>query len=338
MKKKLERVFIIAEAGCNHNGDLSLAKKLIDAASRAKADAVKFQSFNVDELVTRRAPKAQYARKYTKEFKSQYSMQKKLQLSESNHKELFEYCKKRKIKFLSSSFDMRSTVMLNKLGCKIFKIPSGEITNIPNLELIGSLKKNVILSTGMSTIKEIKKAVDVLKKSGTKLQNIKLLHCTTDYPAKMNEINLRAMCDLNNRFKTDVGYSDHTLGIEASIAAVALGAKIIEKHITINKKLPGPDHHASLNEVEFINLVRSIRNIEKALGKTKKEPEKSELKNLFYVRKSIKAKLEIKKGELFSEKNLYIARPASGLPPSKWKKLIGAMAKKNYQPDNDILD
>ncbi len=338
MKKKLERVFIIAEAGCNHNGDLSLAKKLIDAASRAKADAVKFQSFNVDELVTRRAPKAQYARKYTKEFKSQYSMQKKLQLSESNHKELFEYCKKRKIKFLSSSFDMRSTVMLNKLGCKIFKIPSGEITNIPNLELIGSLKKDVILSTGMSTIKEIKKAVDVLKKSGTKLQNIKLLHCTTDYPAKMNEINLRAMCDLNNRFKTDVGYSDHTLGIEASIAAVALGAKIIEKHITINKKLPGPDHHASLNEVEFINLVRSIRNIEKALGKTKKEPEKSELKNLFYVRKSIKAKLEIKKGELFSEKNLYIARPASGLPPSKWKKLIGAMAKKNYQPDNDILD
>ena len=331
------KVFIIAEAGCNHNGKLHLAKKLIDIASRSCADAVKFQSFNTEELLTKNAPKAKYSKKYTRKFKTQFEMQKSLQLSYSDHLELSNYCKYKKIKFLSSSFDIQSSMMLEKMRMKIFKIPSGEITNLPNLQLIGSFKVKIILSTGMSTLKEIGEAIKVLVKAGTKKQNITLLHCTTDYPAKMSDVNLLAMIKLKDKFNVNIGYSDHTLGSEISLAAVALGASVIEKHITISKKMRGPDHHASLEEKEFAEMVRSIRNLEIALGNDKKKPSRGEIKNIITVRKSIKARHFIKRGEIFSRHNLLIARPFSGISPMKWQKVIGKKAKKSFKKGEDIM-
>ncbi len=333
---KKNKIFIIAEAGCNHNGKLHLAKELIDIASRSHADAVKFQSFNTEELLTKNAPKAKYSKKYTKKFKTQFEMQKSLQLSYSDHLELLNYCKYKKIKFLSSSFDIQSTIMLKKLGAKIFKIPSGEITNLPNLKLIGSFKAKIILSTGMSTLKEIGEAIQVLVKAGTKKQNITLLHCTTDYPAKLPDVNLLAMIKLKEKFKINIGYSDHTLGSEVSLAAVALGASIIEKHITISKKMRGPDHHASIEEKEFREMIKSIRNLEIALGNNKKMPSRGEIKNIITVRKSIKARHYIKRGEKFSIHNLLIARPSSGISPMKWNKVIGKKAKKSFKIGEDI--
>ncbi len=330
------KVFIIAEAGCNHNGDMMLAKKLVDIAKRAKADAIKFQSFKVSELVTKNAPKAKYAISNTKLFKTQYEMQSKLQLSYKNQIKLLKYCKKKKIKFLSSSFDIQSTEELNKMGLDTIKIPSGEITNLPNLLKIGSLKKKIILSTGMSSMNDIKLAVCALNKKGTKLKDITLLHCTTDYPAKLKDINLLAIKQLRDKFKLKIGYSDHTNGIEVSLAAVALGACVIEKHITINRNMKGPDHHASLEESEFTEMVKSIRNLEVALGRDKKKLSKSEIKNTYAVRKSIKARKFINKGDTFYEGNLLVARPNSGLSPMKWQKVIGKKAKKNFNVGEDI--
>ncbi len=330
------KVFIIAEAGCNHNGELKLAKKLIDIAKRAKADAVKFQSFKVDELAVKNAPKANYAISNTKFYKTQYEMQSKLQLSFNDQLKLLEYCQKKKIKFLSSSFDVQSTEDLKKMNLDIIKIPSGEITNLPNLIKIGSLKKKIILSTGMSTIREIKQAIKILNQKGTNQKDITLLHCTTDYPAKLKDINLLAIRQLKKIFNMKVGYSDHTNGIEVSIAAAALGASVIEKHITLSRELEGPDHYASLEEDEFTKMVQSIRNLEIAMGNGKKKPTQNEIKNIYTVRKSIKARKFINKGEVFSEENLLVARPNSGLSPMKWDKILGKKAKKSFNIGEDI--
>ncbi len=330
------KVFIIAEAGCNHNGELKLAKKLIDIAKRAKADAVKFQSFKVDELAVKNAPKANYAISNTKFYKTQYEMQSKLQLSFNDQLKLLKYCQKKKIKFLSSSFDVQSTEDLKKMNLDIIKIPSGEITNLPNLIKIGSLKKKIILSTGMSTIREIKQAIKILNQKGTNQKDITLLHCTTDYPAKLKDINLLAIRQLKKIFNMKVGYSDHTNGIEVSIAAAALGASVIEKHITLSRELEGPDHYASLEEDEFTKMVQSIRNLEIAMGNGKKKPTQNEIKNIYTVRKSIKARKFINKGEVFSEENLLVARPNSGLSPMKWDKIVGKKAKKSFNIGEDI--
>ncbi len=336
MKKRKKKVFIIAEAGCNHNGKISIAKKLIDIASKAKADAIKFQTFNVDELVTKNAPKAKYALEHTEKFETQYEMQKRLQLSFKDHVKLKVYCKKKKIEFISSTFDILSTEILKKLQVRTIKIPSGEINNLPNLKRIGSLGKKIILSTGMSSINDIRVAIKILEKAGTNKKNIVLLHCTTDYPAKIGDVNLLAMNEIRNKFKMEVGYSDHTLGIDISLAAVALGASVIEKHITLDRKMKGPDHYASLEENEFNKLVKSIRNLELALGDGKKKPKKNELKNLYAVRKSIKARKNIEKGQLFSENNLLVARPGKGLSPLKWEEVIGRKARKNFKIGQDI--
>ena len=330
------KVFIIAEAGCNHNGELKLAKKLIDIAKRAKADAVKFQSFKVEELAVKNAPKANYAISNTKFYKTQYEMQSKLQLSFNDQLKLLKYCQKKKIKFLSSSFDVQSTEDLKKMNLDIIKIPSGEITNLPNLIKIGSLKKKIILSTGMSTIREIKQAIKILNQKGTNQKDITLLHCTTDYPAKLKDINLLAIRQLKKIFNMKVGYSDHTNGIEVSIAAAALGASVIEKHITLSRELEGPDHYASLEENEFTKMVQSIRNLEIAMGNGKKKPTQNEIKNIYTVRKSIKARKFINKGEVFSEENLLVARPNSGLSPMKWDKILGKKAKKSFNIGEDI--
>tara|TARA_A100001035_G_C27787412_1_gene505298 strand:+ start:5963 stop:6973 length:1011 start_codon:yes stop_codon:yes gene_type:complete len=330
------KVFIIAEAGCNHNGELKLAKKLIDIAKRAKADAVKFQSFKVEELAVKNAPKANYAISNTKFYKTQYEMQSRLQLSFNDQLKLLKYCKKKRIKFLSSSFDVQSTEDLKKMNLDIIKIPSGEITNLPNLIKIGSLKKKIILSTGMSTIREIKQAIKILNQKGTNQKDITLLHCTTDYPAKLKDINLLAIRQLRKIFNMKVGYSDHTNGIEVSIAAAALGASVIEKHITLSRELEGPDHYASLEENEFTKMVQSIRNLEIAMGNGKKKPTQNEIKNIYTVRKSIKARKFINKGEVFSEENLLVARPNSGLSPMKWDKIVGKKAKKSFNIGEDI--
>tara|TARA_B110000444_G_C18840260_1_gene598473 strand:+ start:500 stop:1513 length:1014 start_codon:yes stop_codon:yes gene_type:complete len=335
--KKENKVFIIAEAGCNHNGTMVLAKKLVDAAVFAKADAVKFQSFNVDELVTKKASKAKYALKNTKKNETQYEMQKKLMLSYEDHIKLIKYCKKKNIIFFSSTFDTTSTNMLKKLNVKIIKIPSGEIVNYPNLRLIGSLNKKIIISSGMSTLKEINEALKVLYKSGTKKSNITLLHCNSAYPSIFKDLNLRAMTHLREYFNISVGYSDHSLGIEASIAAVAMGAKVIEKHITLDKSMVGPDHKASLIKSEFLNMVTSIRKVEIAMGLPLKIPSKNELINLVAVRKSIKAKCDIKKGEILNSKNLSVKRPGNGITPMRWNNVIGKIAKRNFKKDDNII-
>ncbi len=334
---KKNRVFIIAEAGCNHNGSIVLAKKLIDAAVFAKADAVKFQSFNVDELVTKSARKANYAIKNTKKNETQYDMQKKLMLSFDDHFKLKKYCNQKKIKFLSSTFDLQSTTLLQRLNVEIIKIPSGEIVNFPNLKFIGSLNKKIIISSGMSTLKEIKAALQVLYNSGTDKKNITLLHCNSAYPSAFKDLNLNAMLQLEKYFNIAVGYSDHSLGIEASIAAVTIGAKVIEKHITLDNNMTGPDHKASLEKIEFRKMVESIRKVELAMGSRIKKPTKSELKNLVAVRKSIKARKNIKKGDPLNMKNLCVKRPGDGISPMKWDSVVGKRAKQNFKKDDNII-
>ena len=332
---KKNKVFVVAEIGCNHNGSVKLAKKLIDASIYAGADAVKFQTFDVDELVTINAPKARYALKNTKKNETQYQMQKKLMLSYNDHLDLLNFCKK-KIIFFSSTFDIKSTLLLHRLKVKILKIPSGEIVNLPNLELIGKLNKKIIISTGMSNLKEINMALKTLYKSGTKKKNITLMHCHSEYPSNFKDINLKSINFLNKKFNLRVGYSDHSSGIEASIAAVALGATVIEKHITLDKSMPGPDHKASLTKHEFKNMVDGIRNIESALGKFKKQATKNELKNKVFARKSIKARNNILPGEIFDEKNLCIKRPGNGISPMRWHQVLGKIAKKKFQKDSNI--
>ncbi|WP_457749360.1 N-acetylneuraminate synthase [Sulfurimonas sp.] len=330
-------VFIIAEAGVNHNGDIHLAKKLIDVASVAGADAVKFQTFKADKLVSKDAKKATYQQKNMQESDdSQLNMLKKLELDIDTHKELIAYCQSKNIMFLSTPFDDESIKMLEHLGLEIFKIPSGEITNLPYLRQIAKLNKKIILSTGMANMQEISDALAVLTKEGTVKENITILHANTMYPTPMEDVNLRAMLTIGKTFGVAFGYSDHTLGIEVDIAAVALGASVIEKHFTLDTAMEGPDHKASLEPHELQAMVKAIRNIEKALGSSEKKPTPSEMPNINIARKSIVASRNIKKGEIFSEENLTTKRPANGLNPMKWDEIIGSVAAKDYKEDDRV--
>lgn len=333
---KRRRIFIIAEAGVNHNGSLKTAKEMIDAAKMAGADAIKFQTFKAESLASRSAPKADYQKESMCNTESQFDMLKRLELDEAAHKELIRYCRKNGLKFLSSPFDLESIDLLNRLGLEIFKIPSGEITNLPYLRKIGSLKKEVIISTGMSGMEEIKTALDVLVECGTAKENITILHCNTEYPTPYTDVNLRAMVTIRGAFNVDVGYSDHTLGIEISIAAAALGASVIEKHFTLDRKMKGPDHKASLEPAELKAMISAIRNVEEALGSLDKRPSASEKANISIVRKSITASNFIKKGSRFTEVNITAKRPARGLSPMKWDSVVGKTAKKDFQKDELI--
>ena len=332
-----KKVFIIAEAGVNHNGNLELAKKLVDVAVEAGADAVKFQTFKTEFIVSKFAPKAEYQKKMTDSRESQFDMIKKLELSYRDFEELYSYCKEKKITFMSSPFDIDSARFLKKLGMEIFKIPSGEITNYLLLREIGSYGKEVILSTGMADLGEIEDALDVLIESGTPREKITVLHCNTEYPTPYEDVNLRAMLTIKEAFKVKVGYSDHTLGIEIPIAAVAIGAEVVEKHFTLDRNLPGPDHKASLEPEELKRMIESIRNVEKALGTGIKKPSESELKNLPVARKSIVARRRIREGEIFSEENLTVKRPGTGISPMRWNEILGKRASKVFKKD-EIID
>jgi N,N'-diacetyllegionaminate synthase len=334
---KKDMVFIIAEAGVNHNGSVEIAKELIDAAAEAGADAVKFQTFRAEKIVSKWAEKADYQKKTTDKEESQFDMIKRLELSADAHRELIEYCRDRRIEFLSSPFDLESIDLLHSLGLKIFKVPSGEITNLPYLRKIGSLKKRIILSTGMCNLGEIEDALDILISAGTKREEITVLHCNTEYPTPVEDVNLSAMLTIKEALKVDVGYSDHTLGIEIAISAVALGATVIEKHFTLRKDMEGPDHKASLEPVELKEMVKAIRNVEKALGDGIKRPSASERKNITVVRKSIVAKRDIKRGEVFSEDNLAVKRPAVGMSPMEWERIIGERAERDFSEDEVIV-
>ena len=329
-------VLIIAEAGVNHNGSFSLAKKLVDAAKNCGADVVKFQTFKSNNLVTPYTKKALYQNSNVKDNESQLDMLRKLELSFDQQIDLKNYCNEKNIEFLSTAFDLESLDLIGKMNLKRLKIPSGEITNLPYLRKIGSLGKPIILSTGMSNMQEIRNAINQLQLVGTSRKDISILHCTSEYPAPLFDVNLKAMSSIKKEFKVNVGYSDHTLGVEVSFAAVSLGAQIIEKHITLDKNLFGPDHKASLEPQEFRNLVEGIRNISIALGKEEKKITNSELKNLKIVRKSIVAKKDIKKGELYTKENLTTKRPGSGICPMKWDEIIGKVSNKDYNSDDLI--
>ncbi len=330
-------VIIIAEAGVNHNGDISLAFELVDAAAKAGADFVKFQTFTADSLVTKSAKKATYQIKTNHSSETQYQMLKRLEISQDMHNALISRCKEKKIGFLSSGFDLESIDYLASLQIPFLKIPSGEITNLPYLRHVGGLNKKLILSTGMATMQEINDALDVLLQAGNNLSDIIILHCNSDYPTPMRDVNLAAMTAIENRFNVRVGYSDHTSGIEVPIAAVALGAIVIEKHFTIDRRLEGPDHKASIEPAEFFHMVSAIRNIQQAIGSGIKKPTKSELNNLPIVRKSIVAAQEIKLGDVFSEQNLTVKRPGLGISPMKWDYIIGTKADRNYKKDELIF-
>lgn len=331
----MNKVLIIAEAGVNHNGSIEIAKKLIDKAAEAKADVIKFQTFTADSLVNKNVKKAEYQQKTGNSQESQYDMLKRLELDVDMHKELITYCNKKKIKFLSTPFDLESIDLLNDLGMDIYKIPSGEVTNYPYLKKIAKLKKTIIMSTGMCTLEEVRDALKVLKENGA--SDIKLLHCNTEYPTPMKDVNLKAMVTMKNEFNLEVGYSDHTKGIEVPIAAVALGATIIEKHFTLDRNMEGPDHKASLEPEELKEMVHSIRNIELALGSGEKKPSESEMKNINVVRKFIVAKENIKKGEKFTEYNITCKRIGKGISAMQWNKVINKIANKNYVKE-DIIE
>lgn len=330
------RTLIIAEAGVNHNGDINLAKQLIDAAAEAGADLVKFQTFNADRLVTRIAKKADYQNQTTDNKESQHEMLRRLELSPEMHHELIAHCATRKIGFFSTGFDIESVDLLVSLGQDHFKIPSGEITNLPYLRHIGRLGKAVIFSTGMTTMGEIKAAIDVLEQTGTPLSSITVLHCTTEYPTPMAEVNLRVMQSIHTAFGVAVGYSDHTAGIEVAIAAVALGAIVIEKHFTLDRTLPGPDHKASLEPEELKAMVVAIRNIEIALGDGIKRLSPSESRNKLIARKSLVASKAIKAGEIFNGQNITTKRPGTGISPMLWDEIIGRPAHRDFAEDELI--
>lgn len=332
----MKRVFIIAEAGVNHNGDLKIAKKLIDAARKAGADAIKFQSFKAELLMSRSAPKAAYQKETSGSHESQFEMIKRLELNADDHRELIEYAKKKGIVFLSSPFDTESVDLLMELGVSIIKIPSGEINNLPYLKKIGPCNKKIILSTGMSDLDEIRTALGILERSGTVKKNITVLHANTQYPTPFEDANLRSIVTIQEALGVEVGYSDHTPGIEAPIAAIALGATVIEKHLTLDRTMKGPDHQASLEPDEFERMVDGIRNTEKALGSGIKKPSPSEIRNKAIVRKSIMAHKDIAKGELFSEENIITKRPGTGLSPMEWDKVVQTPAKRNFKKDEFI--
>jgi N,N'-diacetyllegionaminate synthase len=319
------KTIIIAEAGVNHNGDIKLAKKLIDIADESGADFVKFQTFNTELLVSKGAQKSEYQKINTKDADdSQFKMLKNLELSDEDHIELYNYCKGKRIKFISSPFDDRSISFLNDLGIELFKVPSGEITNFPYLKKIAQCKKPIVLSTGMATIEEIQNAVSLFENEGVNKKEITVLHCNSDYPTKLEDVNLRAMLDIKETFDINIGYSDHTLGIEVSLAAVALGAKVIEKHFTIDPLMAGPDHKASLGPNELNQLVSSIRAIEKSMsGSGKKIPTESELKNKINARKSIHYQYNLKKNHIIQETDIVMLRPGNGVSPIHFEKFIG---------------
>lgn len=331
------RVLIIAEAGVNHNGDLALAKQLVDAAAAAGADLVKFQTFSADRLVTRSATKADYQAEVTDRKETQHQMLSRLELSAEMHNDLIAYCALRNIGFFSTGFDIESVDFLVGLGQQCFKVPSGEITNLPYLRHIGRFGKEVILSTGMATLADIEAAIDVLERAGTSRANISVLHCTTEYPTPMAEVNLRAMNSIQAAFQVAVGYSDHTSGIEVAIAAVALGASVIEKHFTLDRNLPGPDHQASLEPDELKAMVAAIRNIEIALGDGIKRLTPSEEKNKTVARKSLVAASAISKGEKFCADNVVAKRPGTGISPMRWDEVMGRIAQRDYAAD-ELID
>ena len=333
----MKKTLIIAEAGVNHNGDINLAKRLIDAAAAAGVDYVKFQTFNAKKLVSKNAQKATYQKQNTGDAtESQLAMLQKLELSRDMHLELINYCNSQNVKFLSTGFDLESIDFLYELNIDLFKIPSGEITNLPYLRKVGGLGKHIILSTGMADLQEVKDAISVLLNAGAKKKEITILHCNTEYPTPIPDVNLRAMTTIKETIEVPVGYSDHTLGIEIPIAAVAIGATVIEKHFTLDKTMEGPDHKASLEPDELKAMVLAIRNIEIAMGHGKKEPSDSEKKNKTVVRKSIVASKKINKGEILTEDNITVKRPGNGISPMKWDSLIGSAASKDYDEDELI--
>lgn len=333
-------VFVIAEAGVNHNGSVETAKKMIDAATESGADAIKFQTFKTEKLVCKSAPQAEYQQRNSlasNEDSTQFSLLKKLEINQEAHQELFDYCKLAGIVFISTPFDLDSVDLLKSLGLKIIKVPSGEITNYPYLKKVGKTFDQVILSTGMADLGEIEDALEILIESGVDRSNITVLHCNTEYPTPIQDVNLRSMLTIKNAFGVNVGYSDHTLGIEVSIAATALGATVIEKHFTLDKNMEGPDHSASLEPDELMMLVRGIRNTENSLGSPIKKPSASESKNKPIVRKSIIAARTIKKGESFTERNLCVKRPGTGISPMNWDNVINQIAKRDFLED-EIID
>ncbi len=331
-----QRTLIIAEAGVNHNGDMELARKLIDVAAEAGADLVKFQTFNSNRLVTHTAKKADYQTKSTDSNESQHDMLRQLELTPEMHNELIAHCASRNIGFFSTGFDIASVDLLVSLGQNQFKIPSGEITNLPYLRHIGQLGKPVILSTGMATLGDIEAAIEILEQAGTSRAHLTLLHCTTEYPTPMAEVNLRAMQSIHSAFGVPVGYSDHTQGFEVAIAAVALGATIIEKHFTLDRNLPGPDHQASLEPHELKVMVTAIRSIEVALGDGIKRLTPGEAKNKSVARKSLVASRSIKAGELFSTENVTAKRPGTGISPMRWDEVMGRRARRDFAVDELI--
>lgn len=331
-----EKVLIIAEAGVNHNGDLALAKKLVEVAAKAGADLVKFQTFKADRLVTEAAQKAPYQEVTFGAGESQYAMLRRLELSNEAHQVLLEHCQVHGIGFLSTGFDIESVDFLASLGVRLFKVPSGEITNLPYLRHVGAKRGEVILSTGMATLGEVEAAINALEQAGTARSNIIVLHCTTDYPAPMEAVNLKAMLSIQAAFQLRVGYSDHTEGIAIAPAAVALGACVIEKHFTVDRDLPGPDHRASLEPSELAALVQSIRAVEAALGDGVKRMTAAEVHNKPAARKSIVAARAIAPGELFSTQNLAIKRPGTGTSPMRWDEVLGQRAPRGFEPDEPL--
>lgn len=329
----MDKVIIIAEAGVNHNGDINLAKRLIDVAADAGVDYVKFQTFKAERLVSREAKKAIYQVKNISDGdNSQYNMLKKLELSYDDHTQLLNYCTSKGINFFSTAFDLEGLKYLNELNLPLFKIPSGEVTNYPYLKMVATFGKPVILSTGMCTERDVEKAMDVLMDNGLLRENISVLHCNTEYPTPMQDVNLKAMVTLRDKFGVQVGYSDHTLGIEVPIAAVAMGAKIIEKHFTLDRNLPGPDHIASLEPSELLMMVHAIRNIELAIsGDGSKKVGESEQKNISIARKSIHLSKDLQEGHIITNEDLIALRPGDGISPMRWNEIIGrklAVSKK----------
>ncbi len=327
---------IIAEAGVNHNGNMTLAKQMVEKAKQAGADYVKFQTFVPEKLVSRFAQKAEYQKETTGAVESQLQMLQKLALTQEDFIELQVYCKTVGIGFLSTPFDLDSIAFLEKLDMDFWKLPSGEITNLPYLEAIGRTGRDIVMSTGMCNMQEIQDAISILEKSGA--GKIIVLHCNTEYPTPYTDVNLLAMQQMRQTLQKPVGYSDHTIGIEVPIAAVALGATVIEKHFTLDKQMEGPDHRASLEPQELAQMVAAIRNIEQSLGNGKKKRTASEEKNCAVVRKSIVAKQVIKQGELFTEENLTVKRPGTGINPMRWHEIIGKIADRQYDVDECIED
>lgn len=332
----MNSVFIIAEAGVNHNGSLEMALQLVDVAADAGADAVKFQTFTADALVSKTALKADYQKQTTNADESQYAMLKRLELSKEDHLAIIKRCQTRQIQFLSTPFDLSSIALLHTLGMTTYKVPSGELTNLPYLRQVATVAQQVILSTGMANLAEVEGALQVLLATGLRRDQVIILHATTEYPCPIDEVNLTAMLTLKHAFSVVVGYSDHTKGIEIPVAAVAMGAKVIEKHFTLDKNLPGPDHKASLEPQELKAMVSAIRNIEMALGDGIKRPSLSEQKNMTVARKSLVASRLIKKGELLTPDNMTVKRPGTGISPMRWDDAMGRTACKDFMVDEQI--